>query len=143
LLVGIVLTVVSVTGWVVLIAADPTHYLQQGDAVVYRDAGAAALRGDPIYGTGFGPIGLPFTYPPFAALLFAPVSMVPFGGWQMLLLAAGLVSVILTVQGSLRLAGRSPVERSPGDRRRGALARASGHDTSSSGSSIWFCSPLS
>lgn len=107
LLVGVVLAVVSVTGWVVLIAADPAHYLQQGDAVVYRDAGAAALRGDPIYGTGFGPVGLPFTYPPFAALLFAPASMVPFGGWQMLLLAAGLVSVILTVRGSLRLAGRA------------------------------------
>ena len=107
MLVGVVLAVVSVTGWVVLIAADPAHYLQQGDAVVYRDAGAAALRGDPIYGTGFGPVGLPFTYPPFAALLFAPASMVPFGGWQMLLFAAGLVSVILTVRGSLRLAGRA------------------------------------
>jgi alpha-1,2-mannosyltransferase len=104
-LVGVVLAVVAVTGWVVLIAAYPAHYLQQGDAVVYRDAGAASLRGEPIYGTGFEQAGLPFTYPPFAALLFAPVSVVPFGGWQMVLFAAGLVSVILAVRGSLQLAG--------------------------------------
>ena len=105
LLVGLLLAVVAVTGWAVLTAADPAHYLQQGDAVVYRDAGAAALHGDPIYGTGFGAARLPFTYPPFAALLFAPVSLVPFGGWQVLLFATGPVCLVLAVRGALHLAG--------------------------------------
>ena len=104
-LVGVLLAVVAVAGWVALIAADPAHYLQQGDAIVYRDAGAAALHGDPIYGKAFGPAGLPFTYPPFAALLFALASFVPFGGWQVLLFAAGITSVIFAVRGSLDLAG--------------------------------------
>ena len=106
LLGGLLLAVVAVTGWAVLIAADPAHYLQQGDAVVYRDAGAAALHGGPIYGTAFGAASLPFTYPPFAALLFAPVSVVPFGGWQVLLFVTGLVSLVLAVRGALQLAGR-------------------------------------
>ena len=105
-LLGGLLLVVALTGWAVLIAADPAHYLQQGDAVVYRDAGAAALHGGPIYGTGFGAASLPFTYPPFAALLFAPVSVVPFGGWQVVLLVTGLVSLVLAVRGALQLAGR-------------------------------------
>jgi alpha-1,2-mannosyltransferase len=105
LLAGVVLVTVALAGWVALIGADPAHYLQQGDAAVYRDAGAAALRGVPIYGSGFGRAGLPFTYPPFAALLFAPLSVVPFGGWQILLFAAGLGSLVLAVWGSLRLAG--------------------------------------
>jgi alpha-1,2-mannosyltransferase len=104
-LVGLLLAVVAVTGWAVLIAVDPAHYLQQGDAVVYRDAGAAALHGEPMYGKGFGAASLPFTYPPFAALLFAPVSLVPFGGWQVLLFATGLVCLVLAVRGALHLAG--------------------------------------
>ena len=49
---------------------------------------------------------MPFTYPPFAALLFAPVSVVPFGGWQVVLLVTGLVSLVLAVRGALELAGR-------------------------------------
>jgi alpha-1,2-mannosyltransferase len=105
-LVGAVLLAAAVASWVALISSEPAHYLQQGDAAVYRDAGAAALHGDPVYASGFGKADLPFTYPPFAALLFAAISVLPFGVWQISLLGAGLVSVVLAVGGSLRLGGR-------------------------------------
>jgi hypothetical protein len=35
-----------------------------------------------LYALGLGPAKLPFTYPPFAALLFAVVSAASFVTWQ-------------------------------------------------------------
>ncbi|OBJ01716.1 hypothetical protein A5660_01885 [Mycobacterium alsense] len=54
------------------------------DALVYRAGGHALLAGHPLYAPDFGavnhsPGGLPFTYPPFAALLFVPLAIVPAG----------------------------------------------------------------
>ncbi|WP_410672954.1 glycosyltransferase 87 family protein [Amycolatopsis sp. cmx-4-68] len=51
------------------------------DSAVYRAGGIAVLRGEPLYGhlsalPGWAP-ELPFTYPPFAALLFTPFAAVP------------------------------------------------------------------
>jgi len=48
---------------------------------VYRAGGIAVLRGEPLYGhlsalPGWAP-ELPFTYPPFAALLFTPFAALP------------------------------------------------------------------
>src|SRR5213594_2592862 len=50
------------------------------DLDVYREAGRYALHGRDPYSPGFGDslrIKLPFTYPPFAALVFAPLALVP------------------------------------------------------------------
>jgi alpha-1,2-mannosyltransferase len=104
---GVVVFALAVGGWAALIRSDPAYYLQQGDTVVYRQAGAAALHGESLYGTGWGPTGLPFTYPPFAALLFAGLSPLPFGVWQALLLLGGLVSVVAAVRAAAVLAGRT------------------------------------
>jgi alpha-1,2-mannosyltransferase len=51
------------------------------DSAVYRAGGIAVLRGEPLYAhlsalPGWAP-ELPFTYPPFAALLFTPFAAVP------------------------------------------------------------------
>jgi alpha-1,2-mannosyltransferase len=51
------------------------------DSAVYRAGGIAVLRGEPLYGhlsalPGWAP-ELPFTYPPFAALLFTAFAAVP------------------------------------------------------------------
>jgi alpha-1,2-mannosyltransferase len=51
------------------------------DSAVYRAGGIAVLRGEPLYGhlsalPGWAP-ELPFTYPPFAALLFTPFAALP------------------------------------------------------------------
>ena len=56
----------------------------QVDVEVYREAGVSVLTGRPVYTTMTEPPQLlPFTYPPFAALLAVPLALVPFGvaGW--------------------------------------------------------------
>jgi len=56
----------------------------QVDVEVYRDAGVSILTGRPIYAAMTeAPQLLPFTYPPFAAILAIPLAWVPFGvaGW--------------------------------------------------------------
>ena len=56
----------------------------QVDVEVYREAGVSVLTGRPIYSAlTESPQLLPFTYPPFAALLAIPLALVPFGavGW--------------------------------------------------------------
>jgi alpha-1,2-mannosyltransferase len=56
----------------------------QVDVEVYREAGVSILTGRPIYSAlTESPQLLPFTYPPFAALLAIPLALVPFAaaGW--------------------------------------------------------------
>ncbi len=56
----------------------------QVDVEVYREAGVSILTGRPIYAAlTEAPQLLPFTYPPFAAVLAIPLALVPFGvaGW--------------------------------------------------------------
>ena len=70
----------------------------QVDAEVYRTAGRSVLVGRPVYSVlTESPQLLPFTYPPFAALLAVPLALVPFGvlGWvwtgAQVLATAGIV----------------------------------------------------
>lgn len=56
----------------------------QVDVEVYRMAGESILIGRPVYsGLTESPQLLPFTYPPFAAILAIPLALIPFGaaGW--------------------------------------------------------------
>lgn len=56
----------------------------QVDVEVYRQAGESILVGRPVYSAMTEPPQLlPFTYPPFAAILAVPLALVPFGvaGW--------------------------------------------------------------
>src|SRR5438105_4759157 len=72
------------------------------DLDVYREAGRYALHHRDPYSPGFGDslrIKLPFTYPPFAALVFVPLALVPktalLVGWTALCI--GLFAVIIHV----------------------------------------------
>lgn len=47
------------------------------DLAVYRDGGRSVLDGRPLY-EHLSRSGLPFTYPPLAALLFVPLAWLPF-----------------------------------------------------------------
>lgn len=83
----------GLAGLIVALAALPAvlHYLVfwpldqwQVDVEVYRQAGESLLTGRPIYqALTEAPQLLPFTYPPFAAILSIPLALVPFGvaGW--------------------------------------------------------------
>lgn len=46
------------------------------DTIVYRHGGEVVVLGQPLYEFALFDVGLPFTYPPFAALLFTPLALV-------------------------------------------------------------------
>lgn len=74
------------------------------DLAVYRFGGIAVLDGPRLYAEGTPGTGLPFTYPPFAALIMVPFAVVPFAllvaAWN----AASVVVLGLVVD---RFASRS------------------------------------
>lgn len=47
------------------------------DSSVYRSGAAAVLHGRSLYGQLAGAAGLPFIYPPIAAVVFAPLALLP------------------------------------------------------------------
>ncbi|WP_239348263.1 glycosyltransferase 87 family protein [Frankia sp. Cj3] len=73
------------------------------DLAVYRLGGDAFLHGLPLYDQIMPGTGLPFTYPPFAALLFGPLAVLPKPAaqliWAVTLLAclAALTRQVLAV----------------------------------------------
>jgi alpha-1,2-mannosyltransferase len=107
LVASVALFLLAVAGYAVLVHASPQYYWKQIDTAVYRDGGIA-VRNHPamLYALALGPAKLPFTYPPFAALLFAAVSGASFVSWQVGLtaLTIGLLPVVAYL--SLGLAGR-------------------------------------
>jgi alpha-1,2-mannosyltransferase len=107
LMASVALFLLAVAGYALLVHASPQYYWKQIDAGVYRDGGIA-VRSQPamLYALGLGPAKLPFTYPPFAALLFAVVSAASFVTWQvgLTVLTIGLLPVVAYL--SLGLAGR-------------------------------------
>lgn len=75
------------------------------DLHVYADGAAALLQGhlyDFTYSEDTPDFPLPFTYPPFAALVFLPLHLVPFGvlgvAWQLLTVAALFAVVRLALE---------------------------------------------
>lgn len=75
----------ALVGWLVVdrLTVTPTERLVDLD--VYRNAGTSVLRGRDLYGyLSHPPQRLPFTYPPFAALLAVPLAWLSFA-------AAGIV----------------------------------------------------
>lgn len=71
------------------------------DLHVYRLGGEAVLHGTNLY--GFRYFGLAFTYPPFAALIFAPVAALPWAVSATLLAMASAIAVPVMLYLALRL----------------------------------------
>jgi alpha-1,2-mannosyltransferase len=74
----------------------------QVDVEVYRQAGESILTGRPIYSAMTeAPQLLPFTYPPFAAVLSVPLALIPFGavGWLWTLLQVAATTAIVWYAG--------------------------------------------
>ena len=95
----------------------------QVDVEVYREAGVSILTGRPIYAAiTEAPQLLPFTYPPFAALLAMPLALLPFGAVGWLWTAAQVAATTAIVW----YAGWRLIHRhgAPGAARAGAAHRA-------------------
>jgi len=103
---------------VTLVGADPFKMV---DLRVYVE-GAEHLRDGRLYDFVSGTLHLPFTYPPFSALIFEPLSWLPWTVtrtlWECAMLAALPALIYLT----LRLLGRTgPAAVRPVDPLRGIL----------------------
>jgi alpha-1,2-mannosyltransferase len=59
----------------------------------YRAGGRAVLNGRDLYALRVPPIGLPFTYPPASAVLFAPLAWLPVRAGQVMWAAASLLGL--------------------------------------------------
>ena len=80
---GVVVCAAAVS-WLFVVHLGATPSQRLVDLDVYRNAGRSVLDGRHIYTfLGHPPQRLPFTYPPFAALLAVPLATVPFmvAGW--------------------------------------------------------------
>src|ERR1700744_5790002 len=106
-MVSVALFLLAVAGYVLLVHAPPQYYWKQIDTAVYRDGGIA-VRNQPamLYALQLGAAKLPFTYTPFAALLFAAGGGGSFATWQtgLAVLTIGLLPVGAFL--SLGVAGR-------------------------------------
>ncbi|WP_187686460.1 glycosyltransferase 87 family protein [Nocardia wallacei] len=69
------------------------------DLQVYRNGARVWLDGGDLYGPmpKSGGIGLPFTYPPLAALVFTPLAVLPLGAAEALVLVISLASLGITL----------------------------------------------
>ncbi len=70
------------------------------DLLVYRAAGRAILAGHSLYAHDFAavddsPYGLPFIYPPFSALLFVPLAVVPATFAKLLMFALNAAACVV------------------------------------------------
>jgi len=106
LMAAVALFLLAVAGYALLVHAS-SQYWTQIDTAVYRDSGIA-VRNQPamLYALELGPAKLPFTYTPFAALLFAGGSGASFATWQVGLAALTIGLLPLVAYLSLGLAGR-------------------------------------
>jgi alpha-1,2-mannosyltransferase len=82
-------------------AMAATGHADFTDLHVYRLGGDAVLHGTSLY--GFRYFGLAFTYPPFAALIFAPVAALPWAVAATLLTMASAIAVPVMLYLALRL----------------------------------------
>jgi alpha-1,2-mannosyltransferase len=100
----------ALVGWLIVARLTATPAERLVDLDVYRNAGASVLHGRGLYGyLSHPPQRLPFTYPPFAALLAVPLSWLPFS-------AAGILWTLgeLACTVALTAYGFGPVLRRTG-----------------------------
>ncbi|MEV7283938.1 glycosyltransferase 87 family protein [Streptomyces sp. NPDC093252] len=87
--------------WLAQRAADVSMI----DLMVYRAEGATVRAGGDLYALRTTAARLPTTYPPFAALLFTPLTLLDTAVMRALATAGNLALLVVFVRLSLRLAG--------------------------------------
>lgn len=107
-----VVVVGVVGGWALRTTAPGLSFVWMADFAVYRAGGAAVLDGRPLYAVEVDAAdiasGLPFTYPPFAALLFTVPALLGAAVAQAAWLVLDLVALAGVVRVSLSMAGLRP-----------------------------------
>ncbi|MHA6630084.1 glycosyltransferase 87 family protein [Pseudonocardia sichuanensis] len=88
----------------VVLALWPDAHVLLIDLQVYRAGGEHVSAGQPLYEGGVL-LDLPFVYPPFAAVLFAPLALLPLGLLKVLWTAAGVVLLAHVVRRCVPRAG--------------------------------------
>ena len=84
---------------VTVVVIWPAAHLLMIDLQVYRAGGEAVLRGAPLYDGG-ALLDLPFVYPPFAALVFVPLTVLPLPVLKIAWTVAGIALVVFVVRRS-------------------------------------------
>ncbi|GAA3656512.1 hypothetical protein GCM10023079_51910 [Streptomyces chitinivorans] len=88
------------------LAAQSAANVSMIDLMVYRAEGWTARTGGDLYAMRATHAELPMTYPPFAALLFIPLTLVDVPAMRLLATGANLALLVALVHLSLRLTGR-------------------------------------
>jgi len=88
----------------VVLALWPDAHLLMIDLQVYRAGGEHVLAGVPLYDGGVL-LDLPFVYPPFAAVVFVPLTVLPLPVLKFAWTAAGVALVVFVVRRSAALIG--------------------------------------
>jgi alpha-1,2-mannosyltransferase len=89
---------------VVVLALWPDAHLLMIDLQVYRAGGEHVVDGVPLYDGGVL-LDLPFVYPPFAAVVFVPLTVLPLPVLKLAWTAAGVALVVFVVRRSAALLG--------------------------------------
>ncbi|MCP3817675.1 glycosyltransferase 87 family protein [Streptomyces sp. A3M-1-3] len=92
--------------FVVFWAAQRAAHVSMIDLSVYRAEGEAVRAGADLYAMRTTSANLPTTYPPFAALLFTPLTLLGVPEMRALATAGNLLLVVALAHLSLRLVGR-------------------------------------
>lgn len=90
--------------------AQRAAHVSMVDLLVYRAEGATVRAGGDLYALRVTAAQLPTTYPPFAALLFTPLTLLDTGLLRTLATAGNLALLVVFVRLSLRLVGHARVE---------------------------------
>ncbi len=105
---GVAAAAVSATLWNELASRYPSTYRSFLDLAIYLGGGRALLDGHDLYTRDYTGVHLPFTYPPFAAMVFSVPARFPFHAveWAMeLATLGGLLLVIWLTLGNLGYRG--------------------------------------
>jgi alpha-1,2-mannosyltransferase len=105
LLAGVAVFAVAIAGYVIYAVIHPENFtLDPVDLAVYRSGGMIVRHVAPLYNShlkaplydwvGYGKLHLPFTYTPFAALVFAVISFVPWWLTQQLSVAVNMIALL-------------------------------------------------
>ncbi len=96
---------VAMAVWMTVMAGFPAAVLVSVDVEVYRAGGRAVLHGLPLYGPTAPGSKLPFTYAPFAAVVFAPLAWLPASLTAAVGALTNLASAGLVIAGSMTVLG--------------------------------------